>query len=87
MQAVITLAVSAPPGPPSSAAGFLDRLAPGWLEQAYAGDRATYSKDTHQVTITDTTPDTLARIIAQAQPGARQFGSATFPYRGNDLNC
>jgi hypothetical protein len=40
MQAVITLAVSAPPGPPSSAAGFLDRLAPGWLEHAYAGDPA-----------------------------------------------
>jgi hypothetical protein len=37
-QAVITLAVSAPPGPPASAARFLDRLAPGWLEAAWAGD-------------------------------------------------
>jgi hypothetical protein len=39
-QAVITLAVSAPPGPPASAAAFLERLDPGWLEAAYAGDRA-----------------------------------------------
>jgi hypothetical protein len=39
-QAVITLAVTAPPGPPASAAAFLDRLDPGWLEAAYAGDRS-----------------------------------------------
>jgi hypothetical protein len=37
-QAVITLAVTAPPGPPASATAFLDRLDPGWLETAYAGD-------------------------------------------------
>jgi len=37
-QAVITLAVTAPPGPPATAAAFLDRLDPGWLEAAYAGD-------------------------------------------------
>jgi hypothetical protein len=37
-QAVITLAVTAPPGPPASAAGFLDRLEAGWLDAAYAGD-------------------------------------------------
>jgi len=37
-QAVITLAVSAPPGPPASATAFLDRLAPGWLEAAWSGD-------------------------------------------------
>jgi hypothetical protein len=37
-QAVITLAVTAPPGPPASGAPFLDRLEPGWLEAAYAGD-------------------------------------------------
>jgi len=36
-QAVIALAVSAPPGPPMGAAGFLARLDPGWLEHAYAG--------------------------------------------------
>ena len=39
-QAVITLAVTAPPGPPTGAAAFLDRLDPGWLEAAYAGDRS-----------------------------------------------
>jgi hypothetical protein len=37
-QAVITLAVTAPPGPPASAAAFIERLDPGWLETAYAGD-------------------------------------------------
>jgi hypothetical protein len=39
-QAVITLAVTAPPGPPASAAAFLDRLETGWLEAAYAADRS-----------------------------------------------
>jgi hypothetical protein len=37
-QAVITLAVTAPPGPPADGAEFLDRLEPGWLEAAWAGD-------------------------------------------------
>ena len=37
-QAVVTLAVAAPPGPPASAAGFLARLDEGWLQAAYAGD-------------------------------------------------
>jgi len=37
-QAVITLAVTAPPGPPDGAAAFLDRIDPGWLETAWAGD-------------------------------------------------
>ena len=35
---MITLAVTAPPGPPADGAAFLDRLEPGWLEAAYAGD-------------------------------------------------
>src|SRR5437773_8435327 len=38
MQAVLTLAVTAPPGPPVNGTAFLDRLEPGWLEAAYAGD-------------------------------------------------
>ncbi len=38
MQAVLTLAVTAPPGPPASGADFLERLDPGWLETAYTGD-------------------------------------------------
>jgi hypothetical protein len=37
-QAVIRLAVAAPPGPPASAAEFLGRLDAAWLEQAWAGD-------------------------------------------------
>ena len=39
-QAALTLAVTAPPGPPSSGSEFLDRLDDGWLERAYAGDWA-----------------------------------------------
>jgi hypothetical protein len=37
-QAVLTLAITAPPGPPPDGTAFLDRLEPGWLEGAYAGD-------------------------------------------------
>ena len=37
-QAALTLAVTAPAGPPASAAEFVDRLDQGWLERAYAGD-------------------------------------------------
>jgi hypothetical protein len=40
LQAAVTLAVSAPRGPPRSAAQFLSRLEPGWLEQAWAGHPA-----------------------------------------------
>jgi hypothetical protein len=35
-QAVLTLAVRAPPGPPASSADFLSRLNAGWLQAAYA---------------------------------------------------
>src|ERR1700749_1869069 len=38
-QAVLTLAVCAPGGPPGSAAEFLDRLDPAWLDDAYATGR------------------------------------------------
>jgi hypothetical protein len=38
MQAVLTLAITAPPGPPAGGTAFLERLEPGWLEAAYAGD-------------------------------------------------
>jgi hypothetical protein len=37
-QAALTLTVTAPPGPPTDAAGFLGRLDQGWLETAWAGD-------------------------------------------------
>ena len=37
-QAVLTLAVTAPPGPPASGAAFLERLDVTWLEAAYGGD-------------------------------------------------
>ena len=42
-QAVLMLAVCAPGGPPRSAADFLARLDPAWLEDAYAGDPAALS--------------------------------------------
>ncbi len=35
-QAIVFMAVHAPPGPPRTAARFLDRLDAGWLENAYA---------------------------------------------------
>ncbi|MGB6456206.1 MAG: hypothetical protein WBH47_17185, partial [Streptosporangiaceae bacterium] len=37
LEAVVTLAVEAPAGPPASTADFLARLDPGWFELAYAG--------------------------------------------------
>jgi len=37
MEAVVTLAVDAPAGPPGSTAAFLARLDAGWLATAYAG--------------------------------------------------
>src|SRR5262249_6346620 len=37
MEAIVDLAVSAPGGPPASAAEFLGRLDAGWLGLAYAG--------------------------------------------------
>jgi hypothetical protein len=37
-QAVLTLAVTAPPGPPASGTDFLARLDATWLESAYTGD-------------------------------------------------
>jgi hypothetical protein len=39
-QAALVLAVTAPPGPPSSGTEFLDRLDAGWLTRAYATDPA-----------------------------------------------
>jgi hypothetical protein len=39
-QAALTLAVTAPPGPPASGAAFLDRLDVRWLEAAYRDDPA-----------------------------------------------
>jgi hypothetical protein len=36
MEAVVALAVAAPGGPPASAADFLARLDPGWLEATYS---------------------------------------------------
>ena len=39
MQAVLTLAVAAPCGPPRSAAAFLDRLDPRWLRRAWDDGR------------------------------------------------
>jgi hypothetical protein len=47
-QAVLTLAVTAPPGPPASAGEFLARLDPGWLDHAWSGG----------------TPDQLAALAA-----------------------
>jgi hypothetical protein len=37
LEAIVTLAVEAPDGPPASTADFLARLDPGWLQLAHAG--------------------------------------------------
>src|SRR5258708_20964779 len=37
------LAVTAPQGQPAPAAAFIDRLEPGWLARAYAGDPSRIS--------------------------------------------
>jgi hypothetical protein len=42
-QAVVVLAITAPPGPPADSAEFLDRLDATWLERAYAADWARTS--------------------------------------------
>ena len=39
MQAVVTLAVTAPGGPPVTGAGFLDRLDGRWLKNAWSDGR------------------------------------------------
>ncbi len=39
MQAVLTLAVTAPAGPPVNGAGFLDRLDARWLSNAWSDGR------------------------------------------------
>jgi hypothetical protein len=41
-QAVLTLAVTAPPGPRGNGGEFLDRLDPAWLAAAHAGDPARW---------------------------------------------
>jgi hypothetical protein len=41
MDSLVSLAVGAPPGPPSCAADFLARLDPGWLAAAYAAAGAS----------------------------------------------
>ena len=52
LQAALILAVSAPPGPPASAAGLLDRLDARWLTSAWSDGRH---------------PDQLARVQAAAK--------------------
>jgi len=42
-QAAVTLAITAPPGPPANGTEFLERLEARWLETAYQGDAARLS--------------------------------------------
>jgi hypothetical protein len=44
LQAVLTLAITAPGGPPGNAAQFLDRLDPRWLGSAWAGHPAAAAR-------------------------------------------
>ena len=44
LQAAVTLAVTAPCGPPASTAEFLDRLDAGWLAHAWSGGHPGHLK-------------------------------------------
>jgi hypothetical protein len=76
-QAVLTLAVTAPPGPPPGAAAFLDRLDSGWLEIAWAGEPAKLAAVAAARRVL---PDVSLRyqtLLARLGPGLDGPGSLT----------
>jgi hypothetical protein len=78
-QAVLTLAVTAPPGPPGGAEQFLARLDPGWLEDAWSGDpdrlRALAAARAHAGDI-QLRYATLLRRLGPALNGPGRIGDA-----------
>jgi hypothetical protein len=67
MEAVVALAVAAPGGPPASAADFLARLDPGWLETAYSS--GAYPSGAHQAE------------LALVRSASRQLGDIALRFR------
>jgi len=67
MEAMVELAVSAPSGPPASAADFLARLDPGWLTAAYSS--GAFSPGEHEA------------ALALVRSAARQLGDIALRFR------
>jgi hypothetical protein len=81
METVVALAVSAPCGPPASAAGFLARLDPGWLTMAYAAgahddEIALIRSASRQVGDIALRFRTLFRRLGAGLDGPGRFGDA-----------
>ncbi len=67
LEAMVGLAVTAPVGPPASAADFLDRLDPGWLAMAYSSPGSSSGAYTAE--------------LALIRSAARQLGDIALRYR------
>jgi hypothetical protein len=85
MEAIVTLAVEAPPRPPVSSADFLARLDAGWLSQAYAGsgsgdDVALLRSAARHVTDIALRYRTLFRRLGRGLDGTGSFGDADVWY-------
>jgi hypothetical protein len=81
MDSLVSLAVKAPPGPPASAAGFLERLDPQWLAAAYAAsgqpaDLAMIRASARQVTDVALRFRALLRRLGPGLDGPGGFGDA-----------
>ena len=85
MDSLVSLAVSAPPGPPSCAADFLARLDPAWLAAAYAAagraaDLAMIRGSARQVTDVALRFRALFRRLGPGLDGPGGFGDADVWY-------
>jgi hypothetical protein len=85
MEAIVTLAVEAPPGPPASTADFLARLDPGWLSLAYAaggydGQLALVRSAARQVPDVALRFRTLFRRLGAGLDGPGSFADADVWY-------
>jgi hypothetical protein len=79
LEAVVTLAVEAPAGPPAGPADFLARLDPGWLQLAYAGSAerlARAAAAARQVSDVALRYRALFRRLGPGLDGPGEFGDA-----------
>ncbi len=79
LEAVVTLAVEVPDGPPASTTDFLARLDPGWLQLAYSGSPerlALASSAARQVTDVALRYRTLFRRLGPGLDGPGELGDA-----------
>jgi hypothetical protein len=79
LEAVVTLAVEAPGGPPAGPADFLARLDPGWLQLAYAGSAerlARAASAARQVSDVALRYRALFRRLGPGLDGPGEFGDA-----------